>query len=134
LVNYAHQKGAYVFVDNSCVTGYWWNPLSVGVDFCVESLARTTNGYNNSLLGFLIINSMSTINIELKNKLLDSIRYFGFYPHPIDCYLTILGLQTLSLRLDQIYKTTNKICEYLSANNVVFNAIKEGGLIFIKIP
>jgi cystathionine beta-lyase/cystathionine gamma-synthase len=92
LVNYAHQRGAYVFVDNSCTTSYIWNPLTIGVDLCGESLAKNANGYNTSLLGSLIINPSCQLNEKLKNELLDSSRFLGFYPHPFDCYLTMLGL------------------------------------------
>lgn len=129
LVKKAHSINAYVLVDNSCYTGLVFNPFDYGVDFVVESLSKVSCGYNNSMLGILITNENTK---DKFSKLKDISKVFSFYPHPIDCYLTILGLQTLSLRLNRIKNTTEKICSYLTKEKINHYSIFETGIIMIE--
>lgn len=130
---YAHYKNAYVLVDNSCLTGVNWNPFSADADFCIESLAKNTCGFNNSLVGLLAVNPHRCIDNDISIKLLDSIRFFGFYPNPIDCYLISLGIQTLPMRLERIKNTTKLISNELNKfDDIKFNSAPELGLIFIE--
>ena len=131
--DYAHSKQAFVLVDNSCLTGINWNPFLANVDFCIESLAKNSSGFNNAILGLLAINPKAKICNDILVNLFDSIRFFGFYPNPIDCYMVQLGAQTMSLRLERIKSTTKKIVLELNKyNNIKFNYSIDSGLIFIE--
>ena len=131
LESFIHSKNAYLLVDNSFITGYTYNPLIESkADFCIESLSKSACGYNTSLLGTLIGKDTNNIR-KIIGKCKDLKRVLGFYPHPIDCYLTQLGLETLSLRLNKIKETTTYITTKLKNINVKYNTILEAGLIFI---
>jgi cystathionine beta-lyase/cystathionine gamma-synthase len=129
LVQICHSINAYILVDNTYYTSYLFNPFLFNVDIVIESLSKYNNGYNSSLLGTMLI-ADSIKNKFSKIRKLSTI--LGFYPHPIDCYLTTIGLQTLPVRLNQIKKTTEIICAYLLEENININAIVETGIIMIK--
>jgi len=129
LVEKAHSIGAYVLVDNSCYTGLVFNPFEYNVDFVIESLSKCSCGYNTSMLGVLMTNEKTK---DKFSKMKDISKIFSFYPHPIDCYFTILGLQTLRLRLNKIKDTTEKICKYLKQENINYYSITETGIILIE--
>lgn len=131
LESFIHSKNAYLLIDNSFITGYTYNPLIESkADFCIESLSKSACGYNTSLLGTLIGKDTNNIR-KIIGKCKDLKRVLGFYPHPIDCYLTQLGLETLSLRLNKIKETTTYITAKLKNINIKYNTILEAGLIFI---
>ena len=128
-VKEAKDKNAFVLVDNTYSTFYNFNPFKLGVDFVLESLSKHVCGFNSSLGGILLSSERGKYIFQKLNSLKNS---YGLYIDPINCYLIQLGLQTLPIRLNRIQNTTNNICNFLSANSIIFSAIKELGMIFIK--
>lgn len=130
LTEQIHERGAYICVDNSCYNFYNYNPFKVGADIVIESLSKLCCGYNTSLLGVILIaDHLKEMFSEVRNNC----RFYGFHPHPVDCYLTLLGAQTLPLRLEKIQSNTNKIVDYLKANDISYRVNKLGGVIFVKL-
>lgn len=133
LVEYAHKKNAYVLVDNTIPSIYCWNPFIYNVDFVFESLGKYACGFNNALLGTIVINPDTQFKKSNIIQIFESIRFLGVHPHPIDCYLITLGLQTYSLRLSKIQQNTKYVINLLlNYKNISITTIKEYGLIYIK--
>ncbi|KAL8283820.1 hypothetical protein RQP46_005252 [Phenoliferia psychrophenolica] len=83
-------------IDNTFASPYWQNPLALGADVVVHSITKYLNGHSDVLGGTIITPSPS-----LLTKFRFHQNAHGAVPSPFDCFLTIRGLKTLSLRARQ---------------------------------
>lgn len=131
LIERAKSCGAKICVDNTIPTWINNDCKKYDADFIIESLSKFGNGMNTSLIGFLYCKSL-----ENKEKIVYQNRVYGFYPHPFDCYLTQLGMETFSLRMNKIKENTQKIIECINKfhikENIDYTCHIESGIIFIK--
>lgn len=132
ILEYAHNKKAFVLIDNSHLS-MEYNPFEqFDVDFVLISLSKHSIGFNNSLVGALICNEKNELK-SMFSKFRDIKSRLGFQIHPIDCYFTILGLQTLYIRMKKVRENTNIFKEFLKKENIKFNSVDESGVFFIKV-
>lgn len=96
-------------VDNTFMTPYFQNPLSMGADVVLHSTTKYLNGHCDVVGGILITNS---------DKLHDRFRYLqnslGAIPSPFDCWLTLRSTKTLALRMEQHNSNAMTVARYLS--------------------
>ncbi len=93
---------------------YFQKPLLLGADIVVHSTTKYINGHSDVVGGAIILNDERTYK-ELKffqNAI-------GGVPSPFDCWLTLRGIKTLVVRMEQHNKNAQKIVEYLAANKKV---------------
>lgn len=92
----ADRHGLYLIVDNTFLTPYFQNPLSLGADLVIHSGTKFLGGHNDTLAGFLCTS---------KKELAEKIRYLyktvGSCLSPFDSFLLIRGIKTLSVRLEK---------------------------------
>ncbi|MDL5503355.1 MAG: PLP-dependent transferase, partial [Candidatus Methanoperedens sp.] len=50
----AHDNGALVFVDNTFMTPYFQQPLSLGADVVVHSATKYLNGHGDTIGGIVV--------------------------------------------------------------------------------
>jgi cystathionine gamma-lyase len=96
-------------VDNSFATPHFQQPLQLGADIVVHSTTKYLNG-NNDLIGGAIATSRCDLYEELKflqNAL-------GAIPAPIDCFLTLKGIETLALRMNRHAQNAQRVAEFLN--------------------
>jgi cystathionine beta-lyase/cystathionine gamma-synthase len=98
-------------VDSTFATPVFLKPLEYGVDIVLQSTTKYLSGHNQLIGGALITNDQ-----DLFDKLKFIQKTVGAVPAPFDCWLTILGLKTLHLRMKRHWENAQQIAEYLEAH------------------
>jgi cystathionine gamma-lyase len=83
-------------VDNTFMTPYFQQPLTLGAHVVVHSVTKYINGHSDCLMGMICTNSAG---IYKKLKSLQSA--MGAVPSPFDCYLAHRGFKTLHVRMEK---------------------------------
>ncbi|MBM4366396.1 MAG: cystathionine gamma-synthase [Deltaproteobacteria bacterium] len=102
---------AILVVDNTFATPYFQRPLSLGADIVVHSTTKYLNGHSDVVGGFA---ALSDTAIYDKMKFLQNAA--GAVPGPMDSWLTLRGVKTLSVRMERHQKNATAIVDYLSAH------------------
>jgi O-acetylhomoserine (thiol)-lyase len=132
----AHQHGIPLVVDNTLPTPYLLRPLELGADVVIHSTTKYFSGHGGSFGGVVIDGGNFTWSkerfadfepfIDRKGPLalLDKIwrEYhinFGTTQAPLHSYLTMIGLDTLALRMERHLENTMKVAHYLKERSEV---------------
>jgi cystathionine beta-lyase/cystathionine gamma-synthase len=108
LCSKARQLGVMTVVDNTFATPFFQNPLDLGADVVWHSTTKYIGGHSDVIGGAMIT------NLESLKKELDFKRMtMGLNPSPFDVWLTIRGIKTLALRMEQHARNANALAEYL---------------------
>ena len=118
----AHQYGAYLVVDNTFASPVLQKPLDFGADIVVHSATKYIAGHSDVIAGLVIVK-----NEELAKEVKFIQNACGGILGPFDSWLTIRGIETLSLRMDRISDSALKIAQYLEQHDLV-DAIHYPGL------
>lgn len=107
----AKNKDIIVVVDNTFMSPYFQNPLSLGADIVVHSVTKYIGGHSDVVMGVLATNS-DDLNTRLK-FLQNSI---GAIPSPFDCYMAQRGLKTLHIRMKEHASNALAVAAFLEAH------------------
>lgn len=126
----AHAKGAQVIVDNTFYSPIYQNPLQLGADVVLHSATKYLSGHNDVLAGVLMTN-----NQAIYEKLFYDQNTTGPTLSPLDAYLLMRGLKTLSLRMERATDNARKIVAYLENSSAVKQVYYtgKGGMISVKV-
>ncbi|MDE2819523.1 MAG: aminotransferase class I/II-fold pyridoxal phosphate-dependent enzyme [Chloroflexota bacterium] len=91
----AHQHGAAVLVDNTVATPVAQNPLRLGGDIVVNSLTKYIAGHHDVLGGVIVFCE----NDEFAQRVMRLVRIGGSVLSPMNSWLTLRGMQSLSYRV-----------------------------------
>ncbi len=105
------EVGAVLVVDNTFATPYFQRPLALGADIVVHSTTKYLNGHSDVVGGFAALDDEA---IYAKMKFLQNAA--GAVPGPMDSWLTLRGVKTLSVRMERHQKNANVIVDFLSAH------------------
>jgi len=110
----ARRHGIITLVDNTFMTPYLQRPLDLGCDIVLHSGTKFLNGHSDVICGFAVV----------KDKDLgDRIRYiqnaFGTGLGPQDAFLTLRGVKTLKVRMEESQSNTARIVAWLKAHKRV---------------
>ena len=97
-------------VDNTFLSPYLSNPLTLGADIVVHSATKYINGHSDVVLGVLATN-----NREIYERLKFLQNAIGAIPSPFDAWLAHRGLRTLHLRVSAAATHATKIAQYLQS-------------------
>jgi cystathionine gamma-synthase len=103
------EAGALFIVDNTFLTPYLQNPLSLGADVVVHSGTKYLGGHNDTLAGFLVTGSP-----ELAERLRYLSKTIGAGLAPFDAWLIMRGAKTLALRMRQAQATAGELARWLT--------------------
>jgi cystathionine beta-lyase/cystathionine gamma-synthase len=98
-----------VAVDSTFASPYLQQPLNLGADFVVHSTTKYIGGHSDVVGGTILTND--TTAYERLKFLQNGV---GAVPGPQDCFLTLRGIKTLSLRMERHSTNAMKIAEFLS--------------------
>ncbi len=112
----AQQKGMIVAVDNTFMSPYFQNPLSLGADIVIHSTTKYINGHSDSIGGAIMLS-----NEEVYGKLKFNQNAMGPILAPFDSYIVARGIKTLALRMEKHNENAIKIAEYLEKHEKVSN-------------
>ncbi len=107
----AKKHGVLAVVDNTFASPYLQTPLAQGVDIVVHSTTKYIGGHSDVIGGVVISN-----DDEIANHVLEFNKTIGAVPSPFDCWLTLRGLKTLSLRMDRHCSNAQRIAEFLEGH------------------
>jgi len=101
-------------VDSTFSTPALLRPLEYGADITMHSTTKYLSGHNQIIGGVLITNDES---LDERFKYIQ--KSVGAVPSPFDCWLTLLGLKTLSLRMQRHCDNALEIASYLEAHDKI---------------
>ncbi len=121
LAEAAKKEGAVTVVDNTFMSPFFQNPLSLGIDIVVHSLTKYINGHSDVVGGAIILNNKK--NYEKLFTLQNSI---GPSQSPFDSWLVLRGLKTLAVRMRTHQENAVKIAHFLEQHPQVERVIYPG--------
>ncbi|TQS46514.1 cystathionine gamma-synthase [Cryptosporangium phraense] len=114
LAGIAHDAGALLVVDNTFASPYLQQPLTLGADAVVHSTTKYLGGHSDVVGGALIVNDQ-----ELAEKVKYHQNAVGAVAGPFDSWLTLRGIKTLAVRMEQHCTNAERIVEVLTSHRAV---------------
>lgn len=138
----AHKAGIPLIVDNTFATPYLFKPINYGADIVVYSTTKYIGGHGVSLGGVIIDSGKFNWANGKFPKIVDPdpsyhnlswieavgnsayitrartvlLRDTGAAPSPFNSWLLLLGIETLSLRMERHVENAQKIAEFLEGH------------------
>ncbi len=108
----AHEHGALVMVDNTFATPYHFQPLVLGADIIAHSTTKYLGGHGMVIGGALVLKKelSETAHLHTFRKNL------GGVAGPMDAWLLIQGIKTLSIRMEKHAENGMKVARYLESH------------------
>ena len=108
-------------VDNTFMSPYGQNPLTIGADIVMHSATKSIGGHSDVLAGALITNDSS-----LAEKLYFVQKSGGAVPSPFDCWLLLRSTKTIELRVQRQSDNAMEIAERLQKVEIIDSVIYPG--------
>ena len=139
----AHANQVPLIVDNTVATPYLINPIKHGADIVVHSATKFIGGHGNSIGGLLIDGGTFDFGASGKHPMLTEpdpsyhglpywsalgpgayiikarvqlLRDLGPAVAPLNAFLFLQGIETLSLRMERHFENAQKVAEYLAGH------------------
>lgn len=109
----AHAAGALVVVDNTFATPLNQQPLSLGADLVVHSATKYLGGHHDLTAG-VVVGSEALIERLWSTQIV-----MGATLSPMDAWLLLRGLRTLSVRMARINASALTVARALAAHPAV---------------
>ena len=119
--NIAKKHNILFGVDSTFATPVFLRPLEFGADLVMHSTTKYLSGHNQ-LIGGVVITNREDLFHQLKFVQ----KSIGAVPGPFDCWLTILGIKTLDLRMKKHDSNAQTVAEYLEAHPKVLSVTYPG--------
>lgn len=116
-----HEHGANLSVDNTFMSPYFQRPLELGADIVMHSTTKFLNGHSDGLGGVLASNKP-----ELGEAFKFVQRTTGGILSPLECYLILRGVKTLSVRMRQHDANGRAVAAYLAKHPKVEKVLYPG--------
>jgi cystathionine beta-lyase len=114
LANLAHKNDALLCVDNTMLSPYLQNPLTLGADVVIHSATKFLCGHSDVIAGAVVVRD---------EKLADDLYLIqngeGAVLGPFDSYLLLRGIKTLGVRLERQQANAAQIATVLSGHPAV---------------
>lgn len=117
----AHAHEALLIVDNTFLSPYLQNPLTLGADIVVHSGTKYLSGHNDTLAGFAVVKDAA-----LAARLREISKTIGANLAPFDAWLLLRGIQTLAVRMDRAEENAMTLAQWLKTRPEVTRVIYPG--------
>ena len=101
-------------VDSTFATPVFLRPFEFGVDIVMHSTTKYISGHNQIIGGIIITNDK-----EIHERMKFVQKTIGAVPSPFDCWLTLLGVKTLHLRMERHASNAQAVAEFLESHPLV---------------
>ena len=95
-------------IDTTFITPVFLRPLEFGADLVIHSTTKYLSGHSQLIGGMVITN---------REDLFDQLKFVqktvGSIPSPFDCWLTLLGVKTLDIRMKKHASNAQGVAEFL---------------------
>ncbi|MDY8137754.1 PLP-dependent aspartate aminotransferase family protein [Aquimarina sp. 2201CG5-10] len=110
----AQSKGIKTIIDNTWATPIFQKPLAMGIDLEVHSCSKYLGGHSD-LIGGVVIGKEEDID----SIFLHEYELLGSKTAPMEAWLLIRSLRTLSMRLQQHQTSALKVAEFLENHSKI---------------
>ncbi len=155
LAKLAHSHGIPLIIDNTVATPYLCRPFEFGADIVIHSTTKYLSGHGNAMGGAIVDSGNFDWTQNDKFKMFTTpddsyhgviytkefgnaafiaksrthlLRDLGCCQSPFNSYLTLLGLETLHVRMDRHCENAMKLAEHLAShpniNYVIYPLLK----------
>ena len=107
----AKKAGALLIVDNTFLSPYFQNPITLGADIVVHSGTKYLGGHNDTLAGFVC-----AAKAEVAEKIRKISSATGGNLSPFDSWLMIRGIKTLAVRMERAQENAMTIARWLKTH------------------
>ena len=114
LADVAHQAGALLVVDNTFASPYLQQPLALGADAVVHSTTKYLGGHSDVVGGAVVV-----ADPALGERLAFLQNATGAVAGPFDAWLTLRGVKTLAIRMDQHSRNAARVADMLTGHPAV---------------
>lgn len=105
----ARRHNMALAVDNTFVTPYYQQPLTMGADLVVHSATKYISGHGDTVAGIIVSNK------EIIQRIHDDIMVdTGAVISPFNAWLLLRGLKTLPVRMDRHSANAMRVAQFLS--------------------
>jgi cystathionine gamma-lyase/homocysteine desulfhydrase len=118
---FAKQHDLLTIVDNTFMTPYFQNPISLGADIVLHSATKYIGGHSDVVAGLVVVNTA-----ELAEQLHFVQNSVGAILGPQDSWLLMRGLKTLGIRMEETNSNAQKIAEFLDQHEAVKTVLYPG--------
>lgn len=118
---FAKQHDLLTIVDNTFMTPYFQNPISLGADIVLHSATKYIGGHSDVVAGLVVVNTP-----ELAEQLHFVQNSVGAILGPQDSWLLMRGLKTLGIRMEETNSNAQKIAEFLDRHEAVKTVLYPG--------
>ena len=116
----ARAKGVKTVIDNTWSGGYYYKPLSQGVDVSVQAGTKYIVAHSGRHARSI------TCNAESHEQVFASSQSFGACSGPDDVYLALRGLRTMGVRMPRHHESGLKIARWLQERPEVIRVMHPG--------
>lgn len=117
LAELAHENDALLCVDNTMLSPYLQNPLSLGADIVVHSATKFLCGHSDVVAGAVVVRDK-----QLAEEFYLIQNGEGAVLGPFDSYLLLRGIKTLGIRIDRQQANAERIANFLCEHPAVKRA------------
>ena len=117
----AKKKGSLLIVDNTFMSPYFQNPLTLGADIVVHSMTKYINGHSDVVGGCIMLNSK-----KIYQQLWTLQNSIGPSLPPFDSWLILRGLKTLAIRMERHQENAMQLAQWLEKQSKVEKVIYPG--------
>ncbi len=117
----AHQRNSLVVVDNTFMSPYFQQPLTLGADIVMHSTTKYINGHSDSVGGAVMLNDSG-----LYEQIKFTQNAAGAILSPFESFMILRGTKTLSVRMREHQHNATVIAKYLESHPRVNKVIYPG--------
>jgi len=108
------RKKVDLVVDNTFMSPYFQQPISLGADMVVHSTTKFLNGHSDGLGGVVVCTRP-----DQAQKLAFLQKAAGAILSPFECWLVLRGVKTLAVRMEQHDRSGREVAGFLAAHRKV---------------
>ncbi len=118
LVSAARERGILTAVDNTFATPLLQTPLADGVDVVIHSATKYLSGHSDVLMG-AVVTAPTERGRALRARMLNRRTLHGAIPGPMEAWIVLRGIRTLSVRLERASANAAELVRRLSDHPAV---------------
>lgn len=115
IADLAHKYEVKTYIDNTCMTPLFQNPLDFGIDVVMHTMSKYIGGHSDLIGGVLV----SKDNALMEKMITEMREWYGGILGPMEGWLAMRGLRSLYPRLVQHQKTAMTVANYLEKSDKV---------------
>jgi len=130
IASVAKEQGLLTIVDNTFLSPYYQKPIQLGADIVVHSATKYLGGHNDVLAGLVV-----TKGKELSERVAFLQNTSGAVLSPMDSWLLVRGMKTLSLRMEKHTENASQLVSKLKECSFVDDVLYAGvgGMISFRV-